>query len=319
MFPYPRPVRRAFTLVELLVVIAIIAILIGLLLPAVQKVREAANRSKCQNNLKQVALAMHHHHDVKGALPPGTWNDIDNWGTQAPPYGGTQNRRSWMHETLPYVEFAALYQQFDAYMAAGGSALSFPQNTTVVPVFMCPSDPANPKLKTWSGGGGAGGAQGFSGNYVVCAGNDVFNPGGNSRALSGLFFTVSRVGFRDVTDGTSNTAMLSELILVPDAGGDDTRGRYYNPSHGGTFFSTRYPPNTPTPDRCDWCLESNPNPRTPAIWTGTDMITLARSYHPGGANLVLADGALRFVSNNVDADAFRAAGSRAGGEPGGEW
>jgi prepilin-type N-terminal cleavage/methylation domain-containing protein/prepilin-type processing-associated H-X9-DG protein len=312
--------RAAFTLLELLVVIAIVAILIALLLPSVQKVREAATRAQCINNLKQLALALHAYHDSHKHFPHGTYNDIDGTGTTPPPYNSKQDRRCWMHDTLPYLEQANLYRDFDAYMSTGGSALYFPGNTTAVPTLMCPLDPLNPKTKTWNPGGGADKSQGIHGNYVLCAGDDYFNPGGpaNSAKLDGLFFARSRVRLPDITDGTSNTALASEIILSADVTDNDVRGRYYNPAHCGTLFSTRIPPNTLVPDQFDWC-SSRPNPRAPCIWTSTNIFISPRSYHPGGVNLGMADGSVRFVADAVDPATFKALGSRAGGEPPGEF
>jgi prepilin-type N-terminal cleavage/methylation domain-containing protein/prepilin-type processing-associated H-X9-DG protein len=308
--------RRGFTLVELLVVIAIIGILIALLLPAVQAAREAARRTQCVNNIKQVCLGLHTFHDTHQHLPHGTYNYLDrHWG-QPPPYNNMQNRRCWMHDTLPYLEQGPLYERFDEYMNSGVvSALWFPELHTVVPPLMCPSDPLSPKLHTFWGDGGNE-TQGFSGNIVTCAGSDYFNDNGNlesSANRDGLFFAVSKVRIEDIKDGTTNTAMATEIILSPDVTDHDIRGRYYNPSHGGVLFSTRIPPNTMIPDRFNWC-SSRPVRRAPCIWTGRNMFLSPRSYHPGGVNLGMADGSVHFLSDSVDPDAFEAAGSRDGGE-----
>lgn len=308
--------QPAFTLVELLVVIAIIGILVALLLPAVQSAREAARRMQCSNNLKQVALALHNHHTAHGQFPHGTYNFIDDWTSpQAGDYGSKQNRRSWMHQTLPFMEQQSLYDKFDAFMETGGMALNFPQSTTVVSGFICPSDGQSPKLKTYSGGGGAGGAQGFSGNYVALAGDDYFNPDGleSSASLNGLFFAVSQVRIDDIKDGATNTAMLTETILSADDTADDIRGRYYNPSHGGVLFSTRIGPNTSVPDRLGYCT-TQANSAAPCTWASTELFLAPRSYHPGGVLMALADGSVHFIPDSVDADTFKAMGSRAGGE-----
>ncbi|MGE3803094.1 MAG: DUF1559 domain-containing protein [Gemmataceae bacterium] len=304
-------VRRGFTLIELLVVIAIIGILIALLLPAVQKVREAAKRMKCQNNMKQVALALHNYNTTHDHFPYSSWNRFDET------YIGYNDRRSWFPDLLAYLEQAPVQARFEQHMASGKNALTFGDiDTLVVMTMVCPSDPIGPKSKTFYSGDGVNATQGFSGNYSVCAGNDYFNPGGINGGLSlnGIFYCRSQTRIGEITDGTSNTALLSEIILSPDVTDNDVRGRYFNPSHtGGVAFSTRLPPNTPVPDQFNWC-SSKPVKDAPCTWTGTNMFVLARSYHPGGVNLALADGAVRFVGNNVNPAAFRAYGSRNGDE-----
>ena len=314
--------RAGFTLVELLVVIAIIGILIALLLPAVQAAREAARRAQCTNNLKQVCLALHNHHDTYRHFPHGTYNYLDSTGTTPAPYNNMQDRRCWMHDTWPYLEQVPLFQEFQEYMKTNPSALGFPKLDTIIPPAMCPSDPVSPKLHTYWGGIGTP-TQGFSGNVVACAGSSYFNEGGHlkSAEIDGLFFAVSKVRIGDITDGTAHTAMASEIILTedhgttPEAGGHDIRGRYHNPAHGGVLFSTRLPPNNLVPDQFDWCIPSEYQlRRAPCIWTGTNMFVSVRSYHPGGVNLGLADGSVRFVADAVDQEVFQALGSRDGEE-----
>jgi prepilin-type N-terminal cleavage/methylation domain-containing protein/prepilin-type processing-associated H-X9-DG protein len=309
--------RPGFTLVELLVVIAIIGILVSLLLPAVQSAREAGRRTQCANNMRQVALAFHLHHDTNKRFPHGTYNYLDSTSdnpSSPAPYFNTQNRRCWAHDLWPFVEQTALFDAFKAHMDTGASALAFQLQHTIVPLYMCPSDGESPKLQTFWGGIGTP-TQGFSGNMIVCAGNDYFNPGGkvNSANLNGMAFALSKVTFAAVTDGTSNTVLVSELILSPDNAGHDIRGRYHNPAHGGVNFSTRTPPNSPVPDQFNWC-SPRPVRRAPCVYTGTNMFVAARSYHPGGVNQAMADGSLRFVSNTIDAVVYSAIGSRNGGE-----
>jgi prepilin-type N-terminal cleavage/methylation domain-containing protein len=314
--------RQAFTLIELLVVIAIIAVLIGLLLPAVQKVREAANRTRCNNNLKQIGIALHNYHDARGFFPHATYNYIDGTGSTPAPYNGTEDRRCWWHDILPYVEADNLFNAFQAYMNTGGTALGFPGiDNTVVKIYECPSDPTSPKVGTYWGGTNGSATQGFSGNYLVCGGNDYFNPGtltnpndiASSSRLNGIFYALSRTRITDVRDGASNTAFTSEVILSPDNNGHDIRGRYFNPGHSGVMFSTRVTPNTLVPDQFDWC-QATPVPRAPCIWTNVGIFVSPRSYHPQGVNLGLADGSVRFVSDGIDPVTFSALGSRNGGE-----
>ena len=305
---------RGFTLVELLVVIAIIGILVALLLPAVQSAREAARRVECVNHMKQLCLALHDHHDTKRYLPHGNYNYIDSTFSTPPPYNNTQDRRCWMHYTLPYLEQDALFDRFEKHMRTGASALAFPESDAVIEVLLCPSDMHTVKRHTFWGGIGTP-TQGFSGNLIVCAGDDYFNSGGvvNSARLNGLFFAQSKVRMPEITDGASNTAMVSELILSPDTSSHDIRGRYYNPAHGGVLFSTRIPPNTMVPDRFNWC-SSTPVKRAPCIWVGTNMFVSPRSYHKGGVNLGMADGSVKFLVDTVEQNVFKASGSRDGGE-----
>jgi prepilin-type N-terminal cleavage/methylation domain-containing protein/prepilin-type processing-associated H-X9-DG protein len=309
--------RAAFTLIELLVVIAIIAVLIGLLVPAVQKVREAANRLKCTNSLKQVGLALHHYHDVYQMFPPGQFNGIAVQNNQ-----GYFNRGGWWQMILPYAEQDNLYRVLDAFANSNPRPLymtyavnntpaqpSNPGRNTPVPMFVCPSDPASPKNASV-----AGNEQGFHGNYILCAGSTIFNPPAspNGAALNGLFYPFSKTRLADVLDGTSNTLMGGELIVVRDTTLHDIRGRYYNHWQGNTLFSTLYPPNTPVGDRSNYCIAA---PLAPCQGlSASNVVQSARSHHPGGVNFLLADGSVRFLTNTVNAAAYTSLGTRAGGE-----
>lgn len=332
---------NAFTLVELLVVIAIIGILVSLLLPAVQSARGAARRTQCMSNMRQVGLGLMNHHDSRGRFPHGTYNWIDYHFTAAEPYSAKENRRCWLHDTMPYFEETELFSRFAEHQRKGGIAYDFPQCSTPIPMLMCPDDPTNPKTTTWTFStigvvgpppslDGKGASQGFSGNYVTCSGSGYFNPGPpvgkppaykNSAKLNGLFFAVSKIRAKDVTDGMSRTAMISELILSPDETDDDIRGRYYNPSGGGVNYTTLYPPNTSVPDKINW-LSANPVPMAPALtgpsgsgrWLAQDGYLSARSYHPGGVNMLAADNSVRYIVDGIDPIVYTAFGSRNGVE-----
>jgi prepilin-type N-terminal cleavage/methylation domain-containing protein len=309
-------IARGFTLVELLVVIAIIGLLMALLLPAVQGVRESARRLQCGNNLKQIATALQNHLSQQGQFPAGQECLIDIHRA-----GGNWKRWSWFTATLPFVEQLALYETYMRHYAGtpGGGGFSYtnlPEKTAIVPSFLCPSDGANPKVHN---GSSPTNAQGFHGNYVLNAGNEVFNPGGfaGSDKLNGLFFPASAITAAHVRDGLSNTLLGSEIVLVPDgaigSGQEDVRGRYHNVGHAGALFSTIYPPNPSHPDRFSFCINGTV-PRAPCLNTSDDVVVSARSHHGDGATTALADGSVRYVADSVDAQVWLDMGSRAGRE-----
>jgi len=201
--------RSAFTLIELLVVIAIIAILIGLLVPAVQKVREAAARSQCQNNLKQMGLAMHNYYGAYKKLPKNAYGGLANPAVST--IGVTWN--SWEnfsahYKILPYIEQQALYNAFSFTVAFGtnanGAAAPMQQ---VVPVFICPSAKAYPRpsLNVWHGPGC---------NYAWSSGSSVYTgqTGAGSAGFNGLQNIYTERKLSDATDGTSNTILASEVL-----------------------------------------------------------------------------------------------------------
>ncbi len=299
--------RSGFTLIELLVVIAIIAILIGLLVPAVQKVREAAARTQCVNNQKQIGLALHGFHDVIKFLPPGQFNRF-----ATDPDLGKANRACWFQAILPYVEQMALYNQIYPTLASSNTAaFSIAGHETVIATFMCPSDPGAGKNIT-AGASTPAASQGFHSNYVLCAGSTLFGNAGQGNTLNGCFYPWSKTRMTDITDGTSNTAFGSEIILVPDTGSHDLRGRVYNTWQGNVLFSTLYPPNTTVGDQSDYCIAA---PMAPCAGLGgSNLVQSARSMHPGGVNVLMGDGTVRFVTNSVSVSTWNAVGTRSTGE-----
>jgi prepilin-type N-terminal cleavage/methylation domain-containing protein/prepilin-type processing-associated H-X9-DG protein len=303
--------RRGFTLIELLVVIAIIAVLIALLVPAVQKVREAANRTRCSNNMRQVAVALHNYHEAYKRFPPGQPQGFYSANWYSDPTVVDADRSCWVGFILPYIEQAAMYAQYQAWLNAPNSLTCFaPFATTHLATLLCPSDPYSPKLGTVPGN-----MQGTHTNLVVCLGSGFATPNGaNGLNLDGIFYGRSKTRMSRITDGTSNTLLVSELLFSPDTSQHDIRGRVWNSIHAGAEFSTLYPPNSSIGDNPQgYC---NPLPRAPcASPSVANAYTLARSMHPGGVNVAFADGAVQFIANGVTPAVYLALGSRAGAEP----
>ena len=295
--------HRGFTLIELLVVIAIIAILIGLLLPAVQKVREAANRSQCTNNLKQLGLGLHNYQSTFGAFPPGYITNGITFGGQViippPPPGITvapyQPGYGWATFTLPFVEQQNLYNlinppkvAFQTVMTSNPALLQ-----TQLKIFLCPSDPGSGVLNGYLNGNrpfknfgpqpSPPGAPGYCttlSNYVANAGDTNAGPfGGNSSTT-----------ITTITDGTSNTILVGERASK-NAG-------LYN-SYAGLVFGED-----------DNDSDNNASDQAVLGWTDYQMqtgytatLTSPRnafgSAHIGGANFVMADGSVHFIASSI--------------------
>ncbi len=304
---HSRQKRRAFTLIELLVVIAIIAILIALLVPAVQKVREAAARAECQNNMKQLALGMHNYHDSFQKLPygmsPGTVNFGDLyccWGT-------------WMVAILPYIEQQAA---FNLYVNYGGNDATGPRysgganlvvTTQRFANMTCPSDTPNAPLSNIT-----------SHNYGVNYGNTTLYQaptivsGGVTYTFGGAPFAPDKnFPLLSIADGTSNTLLLAEVLQGQRA---DLRGfAWWGPASG---IVTLQGPNTSTPDSMEagYCDAAYPNPPCAGNVGPDGEIMFARSKHPGGVNVAMADGSVRFVRDDIDLTTWRALGTARGDE-----
>lgn len=303
--------KPGFTLIELLVVIAIIAILIGLLLPAVQKVREAAARMSCQNNLKQIGLALHNYHSSNNNFPPGS-----------NPQGFTV-----IALLLPYIEQNNLYNQIN-FTAPGGAydpSNSGPTGTTIK-ILLCPSDVTNAKNFGLAGN-----------NYFANYGTNI-NFFGNASVANGVFALQDSPGISllGITDGTSNTVAFSELKK------GDYNNAAYSPADWIDLSSVGLPT---TADQAvsicqsvnpsnlsyqcfssggEWLNDSNtgtaythvglPN-TTNCCWLANLSFGVnASSYHTNGLNVLLCDGSVRYVANSIDLPTWRAVGTRAGGE-----
>ncbi|QDT81696.1 Type II secretion system protein G precursor [Gimesia maris] len=307
------PVRQTgFTLIELLVVIAIIAILIALLLPAVQQAREAARRSTCRNNLKQLGLALHNYHDAFTGFPVNLYG---GYGDTAKVGGYTQTSKSWgwMVRILPYIDQASLYNECDP---GNKTMLDSGHLATVVPVFLCPSDPA-PAVITESTPYTTGGTNVARTDYKGVMGSDwqwgaytnnIITVGGDSfENNNGLFFALSYRKFRrlrDITDGASNTTVVGESV-ANEAMAASFRPGWSWMNAAECNASCAVPLNTY-------------NSRSP-LTLPWDVVHSFASQHTGGGHFLLADGAVRFISDNIDLATYRDLSSTNGGEILGEF
>ncbi|MEW4528858.1 DUF1559 domain-containing protein [Maioricimonas sp. JC845] len=288
--------RVGFTLIELLVVIAIIAILIALLLPAVQQAREAARRTQCKNNLKQIGLALHNYHDVHRTFPPGQ--------IFRGPTGGTaraDRAPGWSYSAfiLPYIDQAPLYNSFTFELPMHDPS-NVGQLKTVLPAFLCPSDATkdsheqNPSSTTTFPLPAPGIA---SNSYVVNGGsfNGSLN-GHNSppERANGVLNRDSKVRIRDITDGTSNTIMVGETITWRVQNNGNTFGwdpQLYGRWHGPTCCAD---------SGLHAIRQGNQKLNPPQLASNVVKREGFSSLHEGGAQFTMADGSVRFISENID-------------------
>lgn len=337
---------RGFTLIELLVVIAIIAILIALLLPAVQQAREAARRTQCKNNMKQLGLALHNYHDVFGKFPPGRTR-LYGSGIQSWNHGNI----GWAARLLAQIDNAPLYNQINWDSQFNGAPMkgnSTNSGNAVNPggatrqrlaAFRCPSDTESGAGKRFDLPDGSGTVRGSAPsnayghtNYVGNIGNvALMEPQNNATRVNrfdGLFNEISSVQIRDITDGTTNTLAFGECVIgfphlrqnatgasnaliCPQNGAANTgstrqRGNswFYAELPASSVFTTRVGPNSRLYD----CANN----------TNRAMFA-ARSQHTGGVQVTLADGSVRFASENIDLGIWSNLGSRHDGNTIGEW
>jgi prepilin-type N-terminal cleavage/methylation domain-containing protein len=335
------PRTRGFTLIELLVVIAIIAILIGLLLPAVQKVREAAARMKCQSNLKQLGIAIHSYHDQSGTFP--TLNEwLSAGATRDTNPQGNEGRNTGLVHILPHIEQGAVYTTM-SQPGTYGSAITawgpirdrtnYPPYLVKIPVFQCPSNPAQGTI--W--GSTAFGPR----SYAASVGDSINNNFANANNRGPFGRTAARMA--SVTDGTSNTIFMAERAFG-SSNTRSTKGYFANNVAGlntspvgclGTAAAGQYNSGqsvmTDRPSGVQW-YDGYPAftgvttvlpPNSPSCaadnWGDTWGVFSASSYHTGGVSVLLGDGSVRFVTDGVGTGSLGTAEATTGASPYGVW
>jgi prepilin-type N-terminal cleavage/methylation domain-containing protein/prepilin-type processing-associated H-X9-DG protein len=287
--------RAGFTLVELLVVIAIIGVLVALLLPAVQAAREAARRTQCKNNFKQLAIAIHNYHDTHLYLPPGYVSSNPGVaGNSSWCRSGGVQRAPWTVLILPFSEQANLHSKFDFNIVFqdASNQMAAVNGAVVVPVkmFQCPSDIRLTNNKTWNSyfGVQGGGAAPDCGNTGCSAANE------RAMYVTGMLYGGSKLGFKNATDGTANVFLLGE-------------SRYGGAAWGASAKQ----------DSCAYARN---------LAGAQDAINLHKgqgvhdtrgfsSFHPGGCGFAMLDGSVHFVSQNIDLTIYRQLGQREDGLP----
>lgn len=296
---------HAFTLVELLVVIAIIGILIGMLLPAVQQVREAARRINCANNMRQLALAGHNYESANMRFPDGSVGQDPATGL----FDASRVRIPYIAFILPFFEEGARFSLYDFEVSWSQQSEDF---QGLIQTFQCPSDTS----EVFENTGDQRGLE-YKGNYGVNWGaTDWTNQGYvEGDGINAPFYLEYGASFGEITDGSTNTLMMLEMLQAPSPQGSvDRRGRLWNNDAGCYEISATFEPNSTAGDFTRLL------PREDIGLPGTNttntrrMYIISRSRHVGGVNAALCDGSVQFVNDNVSLDTWKELSTINGGE-----
>ncbi|MGE3804845.1 MAG: DUF1559 domain-containing protein [Gemmataceae bacterium] len=316
--------RRAFSLVELLIVIAIIGVLLALLLPAIQKARESANRTACSNNLRQIGIAVHSFSSLTGQLPLGQSADA---------FDG-----SMLAALLPYLDQDVRYQKFDLAQDAHSAAVNAAGRAGDIATFLCPSDPSRGAYID-PASSSATGRTNYLGNLGA---HGAVSEGSGSAAkpmqLRGVFARGQTIRLSDIRDGTTNTVMFAEIKRGASPQSDELDVKRLTPPSWLPTLPMTASQYTVPPVACEsppytfndrglqyyrglihqsyytHTLQPNSQRRDCINITGSAGHFAARSYHGGGVNVVLADASVRFVTDSVSKDAWIALGTRHGSD-----
>ncbi|QDT92768.1 DUF1559 domain-containing protein [Gimesia algae] len=292
--------RTGFTLIELLVVIAIIAILIALLLPAVQQAREAARRSTCKNNVKQMGLALHNYHETHRSFPPG-WVQPSTSASCQPSVtspSGCKPGWGWGTMLLPFIDQANMYNALNV-KSTQLVATPSPESKTTIPLFRCPSDTGS-QLNSDRGGHATSNYKTIYGSRGT--GTSINTSPHNAAGGNGSFWSNSNTRLRDLTDGASNTVLI----------GETARGRVGSITYNGGVWVGYYD-NGKTASVV-WKTENHSG----SLINGT-LAWAFSSQHTGGAHFLLGDGGVRFLSENIDGTTYENLGKISDGNVIGEF
>ncbi len=326
-----------FTLVELLVVIAIIGVLVALLLPAIQAAREAARRSQCTNNMRQLGIAIQNYHSGNKSFPPGDLGYRIPGDFTKPRSVHSPGAPGFVPYTpnlvflLPFLEESTRFNAYDRKLDWDAQPRAvLEQITAPLPTYQCPSDEGRRMLLTTTGGGPSSKDLGdHKGSYGVCWGSFNFLDQYDQSIIPGAtnpspffspdhyrapFATGWGARIAQITDGTSNTLAMLEMIQAPSEDQVDRRARIWNHLAGTYQISTRVTPNSPEPD-LSGCV-NRPEIGLPCTNTGPENNASlgSRSRHPGGVQVVMCDASAHYVTDSIDPVVWKSLSSIDGGE-----